>query len=166
MGEWRLSMTMIGVLFAISFVTFVVLMFIPAPYGRHVRPGWGPVIPARVSWIAMETPAVLVFAWAFFAGERWFHPAPLALFALWQMHYVHRTFVFPFRTHGGKIFASKMLSAGFRPPYCSGLPHCLRITSSIPCAAFSGGRTRLSITPKRVKCTQSDGIPLNILVMI
>jgi hypothetical protein len=74
MGEWRLSMTMIGVLFAISFVTFVVLMFIPAPYGRHVRPGWGPVIPARVSWIAMETPAVLVFAWAFFAGERWFHP--------------------------------------------------------------------------------------------
>jgi 3-oxo-5-alpha-steroid 4-dehydrogenase 1 len=50
----------------------------------------------------MEAPAVLVFAWAFFAGERWSHPAPLALFALWQMHYLYRTFVFPFRMHGGK----------------------------------------------------------------
>ena len=102
MDEWRLRLTMIWVLFALSFVSFIVLMFIPAPYGRHVRPGWGPVIPARVGWIAMEAPAVLVFAWAFFAGERWSHPAPLALFALWQMHYVYRTFVFPFRMHGGK----------------------------------------------------------------
>ena len=102
MDEGRLHMTMIWVLFALSFGSFILLLFIPAPYGRHVRPGWGPVIPARAGWIAMEAPAVLVFAWAFFAGERWFHPAPLALFALWQMHYVYRTFVFPFRTHGGK----------------------------------------------------------------
>lgn len=37
-----------------------------------------------------------------FCGERWLRPAPLALFTLWQVHYVHRAFVFPFRTHCGK----------------------------------------------------------------
>ena len=36
MDEWRLHMTMIWVLFALSFISFIVLMFIPAPYGRHV----------------------------------------------------------------------------------------------------------------------------------
>jgi hypothetical protein len=87
---------------ALALLSFVVLMFVPAPYGRYVRPRWGPLISARVGWIAMEMPAVLVFAWAFFAGERWFHPAPLVLFTLWETHYVHRAFVYPFRTHGGK----------------------------------------------------------------
>jgi competence protein ComGC len=40
MDEWRLRMTMIWVLFVLSFVSFILLMFIPAPYGRHVRPEW------------------------------------------------------------------------------------------------------------------------------
>jgi hypothetical protein len=82
MDEWELYMTMIWVLLALSLLSFVVLMFVPAPYGRHIRAGWGPLISARVGWITMETPAVLVVAWAFFAGERWLHPAPLALFTL------------------------------------------------------------------------------------
>jgi hypothetical protein len=69
MAEWQLYLTMIWVLLALAVLSFVLLMFIPAPYGRHVRSGWGPVGPARVGWIAMETPAVLVFAWAFFAGR-------------------------------------------------------------------------------------------------
>jgi protein-S-isoprenylcysteine O-methyltransferase Ste14 len=48
----------------------------------------------------METPAVVVFAWAFFSGEHWRSAAPLVLFGLWQTHYVYRTFVYPFRMRG------------------------------------------------------------------
>jgi protein-S-isoprenylcysteine O-methyltransferase Ste14 len=66
-----------------------------------VRSGWGPQIPARLGWILMETPAVAVFAWAFFSGEHWLSVAPLALFALWETHYVYRTFAYPFRMRGG-----------------------------------------------------------------
>lgn len=51
MDEWGLYMTMIWVLLALSLLSFVV--------ARWFRHGFG--------WIAMETPAVLVFAWAFFA---------------------------------------------------------------------------------------------------
>ena len=54
----------------------------------------------------MELPSVALFAWAFFAGERWREAAPLALLALWQMHYLHRALVFPFRMRGGKSWRS------------------------------------------------------------
>jgi 3-oxo-5-alpha-steroid 4-dehydrogenase 1 len=102
MSEWQLFSTMTWVLLAIAPASFVLLTLIPAPYGRHVRPGWGPQLSSRVGWFAMETPAVLVFAWAFFSGDRWLAPAPLALFALWQLHYVHRAWIYPFRTRAGR----------------------------------------------------------------
>ena len=35
-------------------LTFIALLVINAPYGRHLRRGWGPQIPSRVGWIVME----------------------------------------------------------------------------------------------------------------
>jgi hypothetical protein len=49
----------------------------------------------------MESPASLVFAAFFFYNSPvafWqLPPAVLILFALWQFHYVHRAFIFPFQ---------------------------------------------------------------------
>lgn len=81
----------------IAIPTLVALLWIAAPYGRHARGGWGPTIPARVGWILMELPACVVFAGIFFAGSRALELVPLVLLAIWQLHYFHRTFVFPFR---------------------------------------------------------------------
>lgn len=78
-------------------LTLVVLLFLSAPYGRHMRDGWGPTLPNRWGWILMECPAVLVFLWVWFQGDHAWEPAPLLLLLAWQLHYVHRTFVFPFR---------------------------------------------------------------------
>ncbi len=78
-------------------VTLLALLFINAPYGRHVRRGWGPEIPSRVGWIVMEFPAVGVFLWFYAQGVHRWDLVPLALVSLWQVHYVHRTFIFPFR---------------------------------------------------------------------
>lgn len=105
MNEAQIFSTLIYSLLALSVVVFLVLMFITAPYGRHARGGWGPEIPSRVGWILMEAPCVIVFSLAFFSGERWRGAAPLALFALWQLHYFHRAFIFPFRMRGGKSMA-------------------------------------------------------------
>ena len=44
---------------------FPVLFFVPAPYGRHLRQGFAPVMPARLAWVVMESPSVFVFAWCF-----------------------------------------------------------------------------------------------------
>jgi len=83
--------------FGLSGVAFAVLMLIPAPYGRHERPGWGPTMPARAAWIAMELPAVAVPLVVFMLSDRRAELVPLVFFAMWQAHYLHRTFVWPLR---------------------------------------------------------------------
>lgn len=78
-------------------LTFVSLFFVTAPYGRHARAGWGPEIGQRAGWILMELPAVALWLGIYALGEHAAELAPLALMLMWQLHYVNRTFVFPFR---------------------------------------------------------------------
>jgi 3-oxo-5-alpha-steroid 4-dehydrogenase 1 len=75
-------------------IVFPVLFFIPAPYGRHGRAGWGPTMNARAGWMLMELPAVVVPLLAFPGG------AGAVLLVAWEVHYVQRTFVFPLRMRG------------------------------------------------------------------
>lgn len=81
--------------------TLIALVWTTAPYGRHVRGGWGPTIPTRAGWILMEVPSTLLFAGIYAFGDHALELAPLAMLGLWQIHYVHRTFVFPFRMRAG-----------------------------------------------------------------
>jgi protein-S-isoprenylcysteine O-methyltransferase Ste14 len=87
------------ILIALALVTFVLVSRVTAPYGRHQseRADWGPTMSARLGWIVMESPAVLVFAWIYLQGQQRFEAVPLILLGLWQFHYVQRTLVFPFR---------------------------------------------------------------------
>ena len=71
-----------------------------APYGRHGRAGWGPTVSPRAGWILMESPAVLAWLGVYLAGPHRAEVVPLLLLGLWQAHYVHRTFIFPFRMRG------------------------------------------------------------------
>lgn len=97
MIELDLYWILLWLMLAVGAAMFVVLTMIVAPYGRHQRRGWGPTIPSRIGWIVMESPAVLAFVGIFALGEHRAAPVPLLLLGLWQVHYVHRTFVFPFR---------------------------------------------------------------------
>lgn len=83
--------------FALAAVTFVALLFVTAPYGRHRREGFGPTLSSRVGWFVMEAPASLAFLGFYALGPHRFEAAPLALLTLWQVHYVHRAFVYPLR---------------------------------------------------------------------
>ncbi len=100
-------------LFVLAVPTFVALLWTTAPYGRHVREGWGPTLPSRVGWILMECPAVLLFAALFVTGEHRAELVPLVFLGFWQLHYVHRTFVFPFRMRiGGKRMSFSVAAMG------------------------------------------------------
>ncbi len=84
-------------------LTFAVLLFVRAPYGRHARAGWGPTVPSRLAWVVMETPAVVVFLAIYLQGAHRAELVPLVMLGLWQLHYVHRTYVLPFRQrHEGR----------------------------------------------------------------
>lgn len=71
------------------------LFFISAPYGRHTRKGWGRMIPSRWGWLTMEAPASLLVMCFFIIGDRK-DLVPVLLFGLWQFHYAHRAFIYPF----------------------------------------------------------------------
>lgn len=81
----------------LAIATFLSLFFITAPYGRHGRGGWGPEVSQRLGWVLMELPACVLWLVIYAFGAHAAEAAPLALLALWQLHYVNRTFIFPLR---------------------------------------------------------------------
>ncbi|MCH7960061.1 MAG: DUF1295 domain-containing protein [Candidatus Hydrogenedentes bacterium] len=83
--------------FVVAGLVFVVLFAISAPYGRHGRAGWGPSVSNRLGWLLMETPAVLTIAVCFWLGAGPGASAALVLVVLWEIHYVHRAWIYPFR---------------------------------------------------------------------
>ncbi len=83
--------------YLLALITFLLLLFIVAPYGRHERRGWGPTVPARLGWFVMETPAALFTAIIFFLGPNQSEAMPLALLAMWEFHYIQRAWIYPWR---------------------------------------------------------------------
>lgn len=78
-------------------VIFGVLFRITAPFGRHTRTDFGPVMNNNLGWLVMEVPSLLTLSFFFFTGR--LSPTPLTLFiyGLWALHYVNRSFIYPFR---------------------------------------------------------------------
>ena len=86
--------------FGFSLFMFCVLFFLDAPYGRRDEDThwiWGPNVPVRLGWILLESPVFFLFGLFFFLGDHWLNIVPLLLFALWEGHYFHRTFIYPFK---------------------------------------------------------------------
>lgn len=81
--------------FALCPVVLVSLLWVTAPYGRHYRRGWGPVLPNRVAWTVMEWPALLVIVGFTLASPWGRAPAAWVPLTLWCSHYTYRTFIFP-----------------------------------------------------------------------
>jgi len=79
---------------------FVALYFITAPYGRHVHIGWGPLMPARLGWVVMELPAVVVIALLWATGTP--KLVGTIFLCIWELHYLQRTFIFPLLMRGGR----------------------------------------------------------------
>jgi 3-oxo-5-alpha-steroid 4-dehydrogenase 1 len=83
--------------FVLAAVFFAVLLFVPAPYGRYTRSGWGPTIPDRAGWIIMEAPSPLVFAACFVVGPYRHTVTAWVFLGAWLFHYVYRAFIYPLR---------------------------------------------------------------------
>lgn len=101
MTELQIHGQLVLAMFVLAALSFLSLLFVTAPYGRHLRRGWGPTLPARTGWILMESPAVLLFACIYSLGEHAADSVPILLLALWQLHYINRTFIYPFRIRAG-----------------------------------------------------------------
>jgi hypothetical protein len=88
--------------FSLAGVVFITLFFVNAPYGRHARRGWGPLLPSWAGWLAMEAPSPLLMLALFFAGDAPKTLVPVILLLMWQAHYLHRAFIYPFMISDGR----------------------------------------------------------------
>ena len=100
MSERALFDSLLVFWFILAAVVFVVLLRLPAPYGRHAREGWGPTIDSKVGWLLMEAPAPVFFLLLFLAGSNPRSATLLIFFGMWQAHYVHRAFIYPLTLNG------------------------------------------------------------------
>ena len=79
---------------------FVTLLFLSAPYGRHTRGGWGPLVNAKLMWFLQESPNVYVVLWLL----RTARPAVVSawstrlLLGCFLWHYVYRSLIYPLLT--------------------------------------------------------------------
>jgi len=98
---------------ALAAVTFVALFFVNAPYGRFTRGGWGPRISARWGWVLMESPSLITFVVLYAVGDQRGNPVAIVLLVLWAAHYVHRSFIYPFRLRdSGRSMTVSVIAMG------------------------------------------------------
>lgn len=100
-------------LFVLGPLVFAILLVVPAPYGRHAERRFGPEMNTRMAWVIMELPAVALFAFVFFEGQRALEVVPLVFFGLWQVHYVQRALVYPFLLRPRRRTAVVICALGF-----------------------------------------------------
>ena len=87
--------------YATAGVIFVFLFFVKAPYGRHLRSGWGPTLSARLGWLIMELVSPAAFTFFFFFNSQGTSAASLLFLLLWNVHYFNRSIIYPFRMRSG-----------------------------------------------------------------
>lgn len=89
----------IVLIFGCAAAVCLTLFFVPAPYGKFYRKGWGPALRAKWAWMIMEFPAPALMALLFISAPHKDIPQILFL-AFWLAHYLPRTFLDPFRQSG------------------------------------------------------------------
>lgn len=88
-----------SVVFILSPAVFVLLFLVTAPWGRHEEgrsPWWGYRVPPAIAWLVQEAPN-FVAVWFFLRGARAGQLINAFLLSLFLVHYVNRTFIYPFR---------------------------------------------------------------------
>ena len=94
-SAWVCSAEFLSAWSIIAVAVFCFLFWFPAPYGRHTKVGWGPLISAQLGWIGMEAVTLVGFGLCFFARPD-YSPAGLLFVLLYGGHYLYRSFIYPF----------------------------------------------------------------------
>ena len=88
------------VMAVMAVVVFVSLFFVDAGYGRFYAPKWGPAIDNRLGWMLMEAPVFVAMLLLWWLSDRREDGIRLVFLLLFELHYFHRAFVFPWLMRG------------------------------------------------------------------
>lgn len=82
---------------AIAIITFFVLLKITAPFGRHTKATWGPMIDNKHAWFIMEFSVLVVLYGFLFTDNDSLSLVIGIIVSFFTLHYLNRSIVFPFR---------------------------------------------------------------------
>lgn len=90
---------------ALGIAVFIILNFITAPYGRHTKTTWGPLIDNKLGWFIMEFFLLVVLFYFILTGINEQSIVNIIITALITIHYLDRSIIFPIRiqTKGKKM---------------------------------------------------------------
>ncbi len=87
------------IILSMAVVVFILLFYISAPYGKFLRKGWGPSVRSKWAWMIMEAPSPVIMTIFYLWSDQKNLPQ-LIFISLWLLHYIHRTFIYPFTQSG------------------------------------------------------------------
>jgi 3-oxo-5-alpha-steroid 4-dehydrogenase 1 len=79
---------------------FLGLFFIDAGYGKFYNPKWGPSVDNHLGWVLMEAPVFIAMLALWWLSDRRTDPVRIVFLVLFEVHYFHRSFIFPQQMHG------------------------------------------------------------------
>ena len=84
----------------IAVVVFVSLYFVDAGYGKFYHPKWGPSVDNHLGWFLMEVPVFIAMLLLWWFSDRRTDTTRLVFLLLFELHYFHRSFIFPLQLRG------------------------------------------------------------------
>ncbi len=84
----------------VALLVFLALQFFEAGYGYLFDSRYGKPIPNKVGWVLMESPVFILMCMLWGVSPRQWDAVPLVLFAMFQLHYFQRSFIFPLLMRG------------------------------------------------------------------
>ena len=112
MKELTFINILLGAWLVLGAAVFAALFFIAAPYGRHIRKGWGYAVGNKLGWVLMEAASPITFAVCFILGGG-AGITGIVFLVLWEAHYLHRAFIYPFSLRGDRRIPLSVVSMGF-----------------------------------------------------
>ena len=97
---------------AIAVVVFVALFFVDAGYGKFYDKKWGPAVNNKLGWVLMESPVFFAMLLLWLLSDRRTDMVRLAFLFLFELHYFHRSFVFPLRLRGNSVMPLSIIVMG------------------------------------------------------
>lgn len=88
---------------ALAAVVFVALYFVKAGYGILRDGKWGPKISNKLGWVLMEVPVFVAMWFFWYFSDRRTDTVCLIFFALFQLHYLNRAFIYPLLLKGKSL---------------------------------------------------------------
>lgn len=88
------------VMAVLAVVVFVSLFFVDAGYGKFYHPKWGPSVDNHWGWFLMEAPVFFLMLLLWWFSDRRNDTVRIVFLLLFELHYFHRSFLFPLQLRG------------------------------------------------------------------